>query len=167
MCITEKGHILTCNHVVQDVRGDVIVITYAMRDGKLVKGESATAKIIYRDRTNDIAILEPERSLKGLKYLSLAKTDAKPGQRIFALGSPGLGSQQLSQSLSEGIVSSGERVIDGQKLVQHTAAVNPGNSGGPLVSEHGEIIGIVVIKANLENVAFAVPASLIRSLIRW
>ena len=78
-----------------------------------------------------------------------------------------MGNQQLTQSLSEGVVSAAGRVVDGQEVIQHTAAVNPGNSGGPLISEHGEIVGIVVIKANLENVAFAIPASELRKSIGW
>jgi serine protease Do len=69
----------------------------------------------------------------------------------------------LEQSLSDGIVSAAGRQLEGQRYIQHTAAVNPGNSGGPLMDERGQIVGINTIKASLEGVSFAIPASRIRA----
>jgi serine protease Do len=77
-----------------------------------------------------------------------------------------MGNYNLRQTLSEGIIASADRIIAGQKLIQHTAAVNPGNSGGPLLSPFGEIIGIVTSKAELENVSFAIPAARIIEILK-
>jgi len=89
---------------------------------------------------------------------------AAAGEKVFAIGSPGLGQQVLEQSISEGIVSSPSRQIEGAEYVQHTAAVNPGNSGGALLDEKGHLIGMVTLKARLENVSFAIPAKSIRAI---
>ncbi len=54
--------------------------------------------------------------------------------------------------------------MNGKTFIQHSAAVNPGNSGGPLLNERCEIIGIITTKANLENVSFAIPAEKFREI---
>ena len=56
------------------------------------------------------------------------------------------------------------RQIEGRGYIQHTAAINPGSSGGPLMDERGQIVGINTIKASLEGVSFAIPASRVRAL---
>jgi len=71
----------------------------------------------------------------------------------------------LDQSLSEGIVSAAEREFEGLSFLQHTAAVNPGNSGGPLLNAQGHVVGLNTTKAKLENVSFAIPAPAIRKLL--
>jgi len=62
------------------------------------------------------------------------------------------------------MVSAPSRTLDGNKYIQHTAAVNPGNSGGPLLNDRMRIVGINTIKAKLENVSIAIPASRICAL---
>jgi serine protease Do len=69
------------------------------------------------------------------------------------------------QSLTEGIVSAVERNIEGEVFLQHTAAVNPGNSGGPRLDAQGHVVGINTIKSRLENVNIAIPAPAIRKLL--
>ncbi|TMQ34270.1 MAG: hypothetical protein E6K70_08550, partial [Planctomycetota bacterium] len=70
-----------------------------------------------------------------------------PGEKVYAIGSPGLGAEVLEQSISEGLVSTAGRVIDGHTYLQHSAAVNPGNSGGPLLDDHCRVVSIVTLKA--------------------
>ena len=93
---------------------------------------------------------------------------SEPGNKglLEELGSPGLGREVLEQSISEGLVSSNKRRLDGAVYLQHSAAVNPGNSGGPLLDEFGRVVGIVTLKARLENVGFAVPAETIRAVFQ-
>jgi serine protease Do len=57
-------------------------------------------------------------------------------------------------------------MIDDVPYLQHSAAVNPGNSGGPLLDEMGRVAGIVTLKARLENVSFAVPVETIRAIFK-
>jgi len=70
----------------------------------------------------------------------------------------------LEQSISEGIVGSAERQVEGKKYIQHTAAINPGNSGGPLLNDKAQVVGLNTLVASLNNVGFAVPAEVIRSI---
>ena len=167
VCISAEGHILTCSHVVPDGSGKITVFMFAVKNGRALEIGSSEASVVLRDREIDIAVLKLDQPVPTLKPLTFALSDAVTGDKVFALGSPSLGRQQLSHSLSEGIVSSGKRILDEYELIQHTAAVNPGNSGGPLLSEYGEILGIVVMRADLENTAFAIPASSIKASLGW
>ena len=60
---------------------------------------------------------------------------------------------------TEGIISASGRTFGQRKYLQISAAVNPGNSGGPLIDQNGRVVGIVTLKAQLENVGFSVPSS--------
>ena len=66
---------------------------------------------------------------------------------------------------TEGIVSGLHRVFGDRAFIQISAAINPGNSGGPVLDKRGRVIGMVTIKASLENVGFAVPAGALVSFI--
>jgi S1-C subfamily serine protease len=77
-----------------------------------------------------------------------------------------LGGDVLEQSVHEGIISAADRVFEGSKYLQHSAAVNPGNSGGPLIDEWGQLAGVVTLKAKLENVGFAVPVETVRTVFK-
>jgi serine protease Do len=77
------------------------------------------------------------------------------GDRVFAIGSP-LG---LERTVTEGIVSTKTRVIQGSLYLQTTAQINPGNSGGPLFNLYGEVIGVTNMKITIgEGLGFAIPA---------
>ncbi len=80
-----------------------------------------------------------------------------------AIGNPRLGDVVLDQSITGGVASAAEREISGHAFIQHTAAVNPGNSGGPLLDTSGRLAGLVTLKADLEGVSFAIPAARIRA----
>ena len=139
--------------------------TLVLLDGKLLRLDGKAARVFYSDEKCDIALLAIENPPASLKPLALANGNPETGARIYALGSPGLGKEVLEQSITEGIVSATERDLDGLKFLQHTAAVNPGNSGGPLLNSQGHIVGINTTKSSLENVSFAIPATAIRKLL--
>ena len=61
--------------------------------------------------------------------------------------------------MTDGIISSPQRTIEGHKFIQTSASLNPGSSGGPLFDDHGVVIGMIAAKANIEATGFAVPAS--------
>jgi len=65
-------------------------------------------------------------------------------------------------TITNGIVSSADRRVGDAKYIQHTAAVSPGNSGGPLLNRKGEVLGVNTLGSNLPGVGFAIPAQAIR-----
>lgn len=164
--ITDEGHLLTNHHVVQEPSSSIDVTMFAMKNGQLEKSGVSPATIVFEDAGQDIAVLKVAKPAAGQKGLSISKDPPATGMKVFAIGSPGLGDRVLEQSLTEGIISSNQRTIEGVSWLQHSAAISPGNSGGPLVSQYGEIIGLVTLKSKLENVGFAIPATRIREALQ-
>ncbi len=148
-------YIITNNHVV-DGYSNIIVYT---ADNNTEKG--ATATVIGTDWTNDIAIIRIESE----KELTLAEpaTSASvvAGQNVAAIGNP-LG--KFSGTITPGIISSASREVEiegvNMNLLQHSASVSPGNSGGGLFNMQGQLIGIVNAKSSgtgVEGIGFAIP----------
>ena len=155
--IDEDGYLLTNDHVVR--RANKIQIQLANTR------EVFNATVIVRDPAQDLALLKIAAPT-GTKFTAIQfahDDDVLLGETVIALGNPfGLGG-----SVSRGIVSSKSREVivynDGETLkltcLQTDAAVNPGNSGGPLVNLHGELVGInSAIRAGAQGISFAVPA---------
>jgi S1-C subfamily serine protease len=130
--IHESGVILTNAHVVAKL--DVVEVTFA--NGKRYKG-----KVIGRDGRTDLAVVKIDAE-QPLPILKLAKSSRLTlGAKVFALGNP-MGNRF---SVTSGIISGYDRAYDVAwpvNFIQHDAALNPGNSGGPLITEEGEVIGI-------------------------
>lgn len=156
--ITEKGAILTNLHVVSDANRIQVVFA---------DGSESEASIVGADVDNDLAVLQAKTLPDDLQPATLISTgDLKPGDEVVAVGFPfGFG-----PSVSAGVVSGLKREFrstDGQhvlgNLIQFDAAVNPGNSGGPLVNMEGEVLGIVTALLNpihqhfFVGLGFAVP----------
>ena len=92
--------------------------------------------------------------------LNLASGPVNVGDDLYAIGAPG--SEELAFSVSKGIVS-GLRELDGQGFIQTDASINEGNSGGPLLNQSGEAVGIVswkIVIPGFEGLGFGVPTSL-------
>lgn len=142
--------IITNYHVVEDCHQ---VAVEDIHQNKFI------AEVFYINTKTDIAFLKSE-NLKIYQSLK-AKNTEKPIQikdRIQALGFP-LG---LPFSITEGIVSNNKLQIDGQNYIQTDAALNPGNSGGPLIDEHGYLVGMVTSKfRQADHVGFAIPLDVI------
>lgn len=149
--ITEDGYILTNNHVVSGANTVTV---------SLESGESYTAAVIGADETSDIAVLHIDAS--GLCAVNLGDSDnIIVGEDIVAVGNP-LG--ELTNTLTRGVVSALNRLIniDGTpiNMFQIDAAVNSGNSGGPVFDSTGRVIGIVTAKysdSSVEGLGFAIP----------
>ena len=157
--VNDAGDILTAWHVVSGAKE--IRVTYA-------DGSKATAEISAAEPENDIAVLHPTQ-LPGLIVPAVLGNPfaMRVGDEAFAVGNP-LG---LSGSLSAGVISGFNRSIpvgeDGvqrlERLIQFDTAVNPGNSGGPLLNRQGQVVGIVTALANpseqnfFVGIGFAVP----------
>ncbi len=160
--VDPSGVIITNQHVVSDSSADYKVIT---NDGK----EYSVVKILDDD-INDIALLKIEA--ENLLSLSLGDSDnLKPGQLVIAIGTP-LG--EYAGSVTTGVVSGLNRSVTARSqgfwgvakiyedVIQTDAAVNPGNSGGPLLNSSGEVIGVnFATTAGAENISFALPANFV------
>jgi S1-C subfamily serine protease len=153
--VDQQGEILTALHVVEGATS--IKVTFS-------DGSNSTAKVSSSDATHDIASLTPDQPPTVIVTAVLGGP-ARIGDEAFALGNP-LG---LADSLSAGVISGLDRSFpasDGRMLtglIQFDAAVNPGNSGGPLLNSKGQVIGIVTGLANpagqraFAGIGFAVP----------
>ncbi|SFL53405.1 serine protease Do [Shimia aestuarii] len=129
--ISEDGYVVTNNHVIEGA--DEILIEF-------YSGEELPAKVIGTDKNTDIALLKVE-SDKPLPFVSFGDSDtARVGDWVIAMGNP------LGQgfSVSAGIVSARNRALSGSydDYIQTDAAINRGNSGGPLFNMDGEVVGV-------------------------
>ena len=153
--IAPDGYVLTNAHVVDDARA----VDLVMSDGATYR-----ASVIGIDPATDLAVV---RALgPALPALELAIADTlRVGQLVVAIGDP-LG---LQSTVTHGVVSALGRSLrakDGriiENVIQTDAALNPGNSGGPLVDTHGRVVGVnTAIIAGAQGIAFAIPAATAR-----
>ena len=156
--ITEDGYILTNYHVVENAHDGGYPIEVMMYDET-----TYDAKIVGYDEDNDIALLKIDAV--GLNPAQLGSSeDLTVGQTVYAVGNP-LG--ELNYSITGGMVSATDRTITTESNVavnmfQIDAAVNGGNSGGPVYNSAGQVIGIVTAKysaTGVEGIGFAIPIS--------
>jgi serine protease DegQ len=158
--IDEKGDILTNLHVVSST--DCWIVTF-------FDGSKSPATMVSSQPENDLAVIKAKVQPDDLKPATLASTkDLYPGDTVVATGFPfGIG-PSVSSGVVSGLKRSFEDPTDKDKpkmtnLIQFDAAVNPGNSGGPLVNRDGEVVGIVTAIYNptgqhvFAGMAFAVP----------
>lgn len=164
--VDESGLIITNQHVVSDTDSDYKVIT--------ASGEEYDVISIERDDVNDIALLKVDAT--ELQSVTLGDSDnIVVGQTVIAIGTP-LG--DYAGTVTTGIISGldrdvttsaswfGESEKDYENVIQTDAAVNPGNSGGPLLSTSGEVIGInFATTTNADNISFALPINIVKSRI--
>jgi S1-C subfamily serine protease len=150
--VTPDGYLLTNQHVVQ--RAGSVAIS-------LTNGDHVEARVIAADASTDLAVLHARTS--GLPAVSLFRpASARVGQLVVAIGNP----FGFEATVSAGVISAHGRTLRGsdgrliEGVVQHTAPLNPGNSGGPLVDARGRIVGInTAIIAAAQGIGFAVPAA--------
>ena len=153
--LTEEGHIITNNHVVDQV--DEIEV-------QLSDGRTRKARLIGADAELDLAVLKIDEP--GVKPLKLGDSDAmQAGDFVLAVGNP----FGFEETVTEGIISSKGRPnrIDGfGDYLQTDAAINPGNSGGPLINLEGEVIGIntaIISRTGTSSgIGFALPSNTVR-----
>ena len=162
--LDQKGHIITNYHVVDDA--DQIEVTLATND-------SYPAKLVGGDKEHDIAVLKIEAPADELQPITLGtSSNLRVGQRVFALGNP----FGWDGTLTTGIISSLNRDLPSRvpgrpmrSLIQTDAAMNPGNSGGPLVNTQGHMIGMCVAIATKTGqnagVGFAIPIDRIKQFV--
>lgn len=162
--IRNDGYILTNKHVVADASADYTVL--------LSSGVKKTAKVVYRDPSDDVAIVK----IDGTAYPIIEFGDSnvlKLGQTVAAIGNA-LG--EYNNSVSVGIISGLDRKIQARDasgnvetlsgVIQTDAAINPGNSGGPLLDLAGHAIGMnVATDQGASNIAFSIPTARIQQIV--
>ncbi len=159
-----SGLVLTAAHCVSPM--DAVQVIYHSQ-GKADEKNTTEATVVYRDRKTDLALLKIKVT-KPLHPVVLADPiDVKSGEDVTIIANPGLGTDVLDNTVTTGIISNVKRMIAGNPYIQSSAGVNPGSSGGPMFDRSGQVIGVVVLKAGIEGVGFAVPAmSIARFLLK-
>jgi len=158
--ISDDGYIVTNNHVIEDATS----ISVLMYDGT-----THPATLVGRDPQSDLAVLRINEN--GLSYLSWGdSTTLLVGEQVAAIGNP-LG--EFANTMTVGYISALNRdiYIDGnsRNMLQTDAAVNPGNSGGPLLNMQGQVIGIISAKSmgeSVEGLGFAIPSSIAEGIVK-
>lgn len=158
-----SGYILTNNHVIAQATEIVV---------RLADERRLPARLVGRDPPTDVAILKVE--VTGAPSLPLGDSNAtEVGDWVMAIGNP----FGLSHTVSAGILSAKGRTRDDVldldrtghsyfNFLQTDTAINQGNSGGPLINLRGEVVGInTAIRANANNIGFAIPINMVRQLI--
>lgn len=156
---SEDGYIITNNHVIDGAS----TINVTLHDGK-----SYEASLVAADSQSDVAVLKIDAS--GLTPVTFGDSDAlSVGDLAIVIGNP-LGT--LAGTASDGIISGLEREItlEGKTmtLLQVSASVNPGNSGGGVFDQQGNLIGLVVAKSSgsdVEGLGFAIPSNTVKSVV--
>lgn len=164
--IGRDGLIATNKHVIADAKAEYEVI--------LPGGQKFPAKVFLKDAVHDLAFVKIENAAQKLRPLSLADSEnIRVGQSVIAIGNA-LG--ELENSVTKGVVSALNRSIIASEgngrtvqldgIIQTDAAINLGNSGGPLLNTNGEVVGMnTAMNIGAENIGFAIPANKIKELL--
>lgn len=158
-----SGHIVTNNHVIEGARQIQVL---------LADGTTLPATLVGRDSGSDLAVVKVNPNSANLNPIPLGNSDAvEVGQIVIALGSP----FGLQSTMTTGIVSAVNRTFPSDQqfqipdVIQTDAAVNPGNSGGPLVDIYGNVIGVnTAIESPVRGssgIGLAVPSNLIAAVV--
>jgi serine protease Do len=156
--VTNEGHIITNNHVVDQV--DEIEV-------QLSDGRTKKARLVGADSQVDLAVLKIDDP--GVKPLKLADSDmVQAGDFVLAIGNP----FGFEETVTDGIISSKmrpNRTDAFGDLLQTNAAINPGNSGGPLINLRGEVVGIntaiISRSGGSQGIGFAIPSNTVRTAL--
>jgi serine protease Do len=153
--LNEDGFLITNFHVTEG-ETQISVEVFQQKNGELERNVYKQVKIVALNKFGDLALLKVEdKGAPKFAHVSLGDSDTLAvGERVFAIGSP-LG---LERSVTEGIVSTKTRQLQGDLYLQTTAQINPGNSGGPLFNLRGEVVGVTNMKITSgEGLGFAIP----------
>lgn len=165
--ISSSGYIVTNNHVVENANSLYVILN---------NGNELPAKLVSRDAFSDLAVLKVEGNMPAVARLGNSEL-LKPGETVIAIGSP-LG--DFRNSVTLGVISATGRSIDTgdgytlEDMIQTDAAINSGNSGGPLVNLAGEVIGVntLVVRGDVsgssaiaEGLGFAIPSNTVNTVV--
>jgi len=165
--ISASGHVVTNQHVISgctDVRGNLT-------------GEPAmTLRVVSGDEANDLALLQAPPATPFKDFAKIRDRSIRSGDSVVAIGFPFHGLLTSDFTVTTGIVSSLSGILNNTRFLQISAAVQPGNSGGPLLDTNGQVVGMVSGKINAlkfvratgdipENINFAIKTGAIRDFL--
>lgn len=146
-CIVTNAHVL-------DNPNNIVLTTYA--------GETHSAYLVGYDQDKDIAVL----GVKDARFTPLTVADYKSlntGDDVYAIGAP----KSMAYTLTKGVISAKEREIGKYKYIQTDAAINEGNSGGPLLNDEGNVIGVNTLKMlDSEGIGLAIPMTAVSDFLK-
>ncbi len=146
----KENLIITNAHVVGNNKN----VAINLYDDTTIKG-----KVVKSDIEKDLALIKIEKSLAPL---NTNEENINIGQEVYAIGAP----KDMPYTMTKGIISALDRKLGQNTYIQIDASVNSGNSGGPLVDDSGNVIGIITLKANdAEGIGFALKASEILAFV--
>ena len=162
--INEEGYILTNYHVIQGAQEISVTLSNDV---------TTTAQVVNYDENQDVAMIKiTDESVEIPATVELGDSDSlQPGEEVIAIGTPL--STELSSTVTKGIISATSRSVAVESgvtmnLIQTDAAINAGNSGGPLVNTKGEVVGINSSKISgeaVEGIGFSIPINDIKDKI--
>jgi serine protease Do len=161
--LNEDGYLITNFHVIEG-ETEISVEVYQQKNGQLNRDTYKQVKIIAINKFHDLALLHIEdKNAPKFKAATLGSADAlSVGDGVFAIGSP-LG---LERTVTQGILSTKTRQMEGELYLQTSTQINPGNSGGPLFNLAGEVVGVTNMKITFgEGLGFAIPVELVKSFL--
>jgi S1-C subfamily serine protease len=165
--ISANGHVVTNHHVIDGCTGDI--------HGNLSGEPAATLRVVSSDASNDLALLQgPAASFKS--FAKIRDRSIRSGDSVVAIGYPYHGLLTSDFTVTTGIASSLSGIMNDARYLQISAAVQPGNSGGPLLDTSGLIVGMVAMKLDAlkmvratgnipENINFAIKTGMIRDFL--
>jgi S1-C subfamily serine protease len=164
--VSGSGHVVTNQHVVEGCVGDI--------QGNLTGEAPVKLRLVSSDEANDLALLQAPSAFK--EMATIKDKAVRSGESIVAIGYPFHGLLTSDFTVTTGIVSSLSGLLNNTRYLQISAAVQPGNSGGPLLSSSGEVVGVVAAKLNAlkivkatgnipENINFAIKTGALRDFL--
>jgi S1-C subfamily serine protease len=164
--ISSSGHVVTNQHVVSGCVGDI--------QGSLGGEAPVKLRLVSSDETNDLALLQAAAPFKAVA--SIRSRPVRSGDSVVAIGYPFHGLLTSDFTVTTGIVSSLSGIINDTRYLQISAAVQPGNSGGPLLDTAGQVAGVVAAKLDAlkfaratgeipENINFAIKTGTLRDFL--
>jgi TPR repeat protein len=163
--ITPDGYVITNSHVIKNAASIKVVSEKGTHKAELVKEEVK----------NDLAILKISGSFAAAPIAR--EKSAKLGEKVFTIGFPNPTLQGFSPKITDGLISSIYGIQDDPRLYQTSVAVQPGNSGGPLLDKYGNVVGVVMLTLNAketfnitgsipQNVNYAIKSSYVLELLK-
>ena len=164
--VSTNGHLVTNAHVVQGCVGDIL--------GNLTGEAPSKLRLVSSDETNDLALLQATGAFK--EVAKIRDKAIQSGDSVVAIGYPFHGLLTSDFTVTTGIVSSLSGILNDTRFLQISAAVQPGNSGGPLLAASGDVVGVVAAKLNAikfvratgtipENINFAIKTGALRDFL--
>jgi len=156
--IDNTGDIVTNNHVVDGATSVQVIFS---------NGKSISANVLGKDSGDDLAVVKVNSSaVSGITPLVLADSSlVKPGQTAIALGSP----YGLTNSITTGVISGLNRSVAGGQtgMIQTSADIQPGNSGGPLLNSSGQVVGVnTAFQGQGTGIGFAIPSNVVSKVLQ-